>query len=510
MAEGRGSVWILGDQLLEQHPALTNAEREHGRDRLRVVLVESVERTRKFPYQRKKLVLVFSAMRHYAKRLRAEGYAVDYVQAPSFQGGLRQHVAAWQPDQLFTMAASEYDTRRHQEKLAEQLGVPVSLVPNSQFLVGEFDPYPDAGRDKRVVMEYFYRAMRRHFQVLMDGHDQPLGGQWNYDQENRKPLPEGVQPPKPASFQPDAITKEVMSEVEAADHGVGTVVGFDLAVTRQQALAAVRDFVAHRLAEFGPYEDAMSSQHRTLYHSVLSPYLNIGLLEPRELVLAVERAYDEGQAPINSVEGFVRQVLGWREYVYWQYWRLMPELAEANAWRAERPVPAFFWDGQTEMNCLGRVIRRVINTGYSHHIERLMLICNYCLLAGINPALLNKWFLSFYIDAYEWVMVPNVIGMGLNADGGLVATKPYVASANYINRMGDYCLACRFDRRSRTGPDACPYNFLYWNFLLKHEPALRANPRLGRNVLGLRHLGDVERTEVRRQAADFLDDLDGT
>jgi deoxyribodipyrimidine photolyase-related protein len=448
-------------------------------------------------------------MRHYTDRLRAEGYEVDYVQAPSFQDGLRQHVAAWRPDRLLTMAASEYDTRKHQEKLAEPLGVPVSLVPNTQFLVGQFDPYPDADRDRRVVMEYFYRAMRRHFQVLMDAQDQPVGGQWNYDKENRKPLPRGVQPPKLASFEPDAITKEVMSEVEAADRGVGTVVGFDLAVTRQQAVAAVRDFVAHRLVEFGPYEDAMSSQHRSLYHSVLSPYLNIGLLEPRELVQAVEQAYDEGQAPINSVEGFVRQVLGWREYIYWQYWRLMPELAEANAWQAERPMPGFFWDGQTEMNCLGHVIRRVIDTGYSHHIERLMLVCNYCLLAGIKPTLVNEWFLSFYIDAYEWVMVPNVIGMGLNADDGLVATKPYIASATYINRMSDYCLACRFDRRSRTGPDACPYNFLYWNFLLEHEKVLRATPRLGRSVLGLRHLGEEERAEVCRQAADFLDDSDG-
>jgi deoxyribodipyrimidine photolyase-related protein len=208
------------------------------------------------------------------------------------------------------------------------------------------------------------------------------------------------------------------------------------------------------------------------------------------------------------VEGFIRQVAGWREYVYWQYWRLMPGLVEANAWQANRPLPDFFWDGNTDMSCLQSTITRAINTGYNHHIERLMLLCNFCLLAGVRPALVNDWFLSHYIDAYDWVMVPNVIGMGLNADGGLVATKPYIASANYINRMSDYCRQCRYHRKERTGPNACPFNFLYWNFLLVHEDRLRANPRMGRNVLGLRYLDEGERYLVRRQAASFLDQLD--
>jgi deoxyribodipyrimidine photolyase-related protein len=298
-----------------------------------------------------------------------------------------------------------------------------------------------------------------------------------------------------------------MAEVEATGHGVGTVRDFGLAVTREQALAAFEDFVANRLADFGPYEDAMSSQHPVLYHSLLSPYLNIGLLEPLEVIAAVQRAYHRGRAPISSVEGFVRQVLGWREYIYWQYWRMMPGLREANAWQAQRPLPGFFWDGRTEMNCLNHAILRAIENGYNHHIERLMLLCNFCLLAGIRPAVVNDWFLTFYVDAYEWVMTPNVIGMGLNADGGLIATKPYIASANYIGRMSDYCRDCRFNRKQRTGENACPFNYLYWSFLLQHEATLRANPRLGRNVLALRYLDETERRAVRRRASAFLDKL---
>jgi deoxyribodipyrimidine photolyase-related protein len=299
-----------------------------------------------------------------------------------------------------------------------------------------------------------------------------------------------------------------MAEVQAAGHGVGTASGFCLAVTRGQALSALGDFVANRLADFGPYEDAMSSKHPVLYHSMLSAYLNIGLLEPLELIQAAVAAYEAGRAPINSVEGFVRQVLGWREYIYWQYWRLMPELLQANAWNAQRRLPQFYWGGGTEMNCLRHAIRRAIDTGYNHHIERLMLLCNFCLLAGIQPAAVNDWFLSCYADAYDWVMAPNVLGMGLNADGGLVATKPYIASANYINRMGDYCGRCHYDQRRRRGEGACPFNFLYWNFVLENEAKLRANPRLGRSVLGLRHLDPDDRRAVRVQAKSFLEGLD--
>jgi deoxyribodipyrimidine photolyase-related protein len=502
------SVWILGDQLMAAHPALAAATAwAGGRDQVRVVLVESAGRLRKIPYQRKKLVLLLSAMRHYAHALRGQGYQVEVVQADSMDDGLTRHVATNGSARLFCMAAADYRGRSWQhERLSGRLGIPVEVLPNTQFLVGRHDPVPEP-EGRKVVMETFYRAMRRHTGLLMAG-DQPEGGAWNFDKENRKPLPKaGLRVPSVPGFAPDAITSAVMAEVAQLPGAVGTVDGFDLAVTHTQAQLALDDFVAHRLAAFGPYEDAMSCRQSVLFHSVLSPYLNIGLLDPLDMARQAEAAYRTGRAPLNSVEGFIRQIIGWREYIYWQYWRQMPDLLAVNAWGHTRPMPQFFWDGQTDMACLRTVVQRVIDHGYSHHIERLMVICNFCMLAGIDPALVNRWFLSFYIDAYEWVVSPNVIGMGLNADGGQIATKPYIASANYINKMSDYCAGCRYDPKQRTGENACPFNFLYWDFLINHEKMLRANPRFGPAVLGLKHLDDSERRAVQAQAHAFLEQL---
>ena len=500
------SVWILGDQLLLEHPALLAAEETVRREQITVVLIESQNRRRKYPYQRKKLVLLLSAMRHYARALEERGYRVDYRKAATFTTGLRQHLAEYTPKRLVTMAASHYAGCQFQHKqLPDLLQTPVDLLPNTQFLVAQFDPFPNPEPEKRYVMENFYRAMRRYFDVLMES-DKPVGGAWNFDKENRKPLPKDLEPPAVASYLPDAITQEVMAEVAAEQWGIGTVDDFALAVTHQQAASAFGNFIAHRLEKFGTYEDAMTRRHNTLYHSVLSPYLNLGLLEPMPVIRAAERAFREDRAPINSVEGFVRQVLGWREFIYWQYWRQMPGLLTKNSWHADRALPSFFWDGtETEMNCLRHAIQRAIDTGYTHHIERLMLLCNFAMLAGLDPRAVNDWFMSLYVDAYDWVMPPNVIGMGLNADGGLTATKPYISSANYINKMGDYCTDCRYQAKERTGDNACPFNFLYWNFLIKHEERLRANVRLGKNVLGLRHLDQAERQKVQTQAAAFLD-----
>jgi deoxyribodipyrimidine photolyase-related protein len=248
----------------------------------------------------------------------------------------------------------------------------------------------------------------------------------------------------------------------------------------------------------------MTTRSATLFHSLLSPYLNLGLIDPLVAIRAAEQAYRAGQAPINSVEGFIRQILGWREFIYWQYWQQMPELTTANHWQARRPLPDLFWTGKTEMNCLKQVVSRVLDDGYSHHIERLMIICNYCLLAGIDPRQVADWFNAVYIDAFDWVVLPNVIGMGLNADGGRTATKPYIASANYINRMSDYCKGCTYEPKQRTGAEACPFNTLYWNFLIENESALRANPRLGPAVLGLNRVGEEERALIRIEAAQRL------
>ncbi len=500
-------VWILGDQLLENHPALALAEEQSERENIRVVLIESNWRSEKLPYHKHKLILLFSAMRHYAEMLQERGYTADYIRAENFTDGLQKAIEAHKPEQIITMAAADYTGRQFQEeKLSEITELPVEVIPNRQFLLSEHNPYPDYNPDKRYVMEYFYRDMRKHFDVLMDG-DVPVGGQWNFDKQNRKPLPQNIDLPDMPEFAPDAITKQVIEDIQESA-GVGSIDGFNYAVTHAGAERALVDFVSNRLENFGTYEDAMTKRDGHLFHAILSPYLNIGLLTPMQVIDAVERAYYEKDAPLNSVEGFVRQVMGWREYMYWQYWQLMPDLAEQNHWNAQRPVPQMFWDGKTDMNCIKHIVTRLLGTGYSHHIERLMVISNFYLLAGIQPQAVLDWFKAFYIDAYDWVMQPNVIGMGLNADGGKIATKPYVASANYINKMGDYCQDCALKHTKRTGDGACPFNYLYWNFLIENEESLRANPRTGRNVLNLRHLDDTERQAVQQQAQEFLDNLE--
>ena len=502
------TVWILGDQLLHDHPALKLAEEQSERDQIVVLMIESEARTCRFPYQLKKLVLLFSAMRHYAERLRSSGYQVDYRISPTTTFAIKDHIQLHHPKALFMMAASEYSGREYQQNWETSLNIPVTIIPNSQFLVGRYNPYPEPLSGKRYVQEGFYRKMRQHFNLLMQANGEPRGGQWNFDKENRRKLPKSVQPALPISFEPDTITRKVMAEVDYKFRGVGDVGGFNLAVTHEDAQLAADDFFKHRLPDFGAYEDAMSSAYNTIYHSRLSPYLNIGLLEPLNLVKEAENRFENDQVPINSVEGFVRQLVGWREYIYWQYWRLMPELSDSNYWEATRSLPSFFWDGGTKLNCLNHVITRALETGYTHHIERLMILSNFCQLVGIKPDEVNTWFLSVYLDAYEWVMLPNVFGMGLYADGGQVGTKPYISSANYINKMSDYCLSCSFNQKLRTGEGACPYNYLYWNFILENEKRLRSNPRMGRSLLGLRYIDQIERQKIQEQANEFLDRLE--
>ncbi len=493
------SIWILGDQLLPDHPLLNSANKSDSV----IVFIESLGRMRHRPYHKRKLVLVLSAMRHYAVGLQNEGWRVDYRQAENFTAGLQAHLTETSSEKILTLAAAEWSARQQQSKLGERLGREVEVFPNTNFLVERYAPEEKAG--KKLILENFYRAMRRKFGLLLQADNNPIGGAWNYDAENRKPYDKRLRPNPPLSFPPDEITRQVMSEVEQnCPTNLGTTAGFDLPVTRAQALEALEDFVENRLADFGPYEDAMSQAEPVLFHSLLSPLLNIGLLDPLTVAKRAEKAYLEGKAPLNSVEGFIRQVIGWREYVYWRYHKMMPGFHALNHWQATSPMPKFFWTGETDMQCLSKVIKRVMATGYSHHIERLMVLCNFALLAGINPKQVNDWFLESYFDAYDWVVTPNVIGMGLCADGGVVGTKPYIASAAYINRMSDYCQGCRYNPKIRTGPEACPFNFLYWNFLLKWEERLRANPRMGPNVLGLKHLDESERAKVKAESERFL------
>ncbi len=508
MRKETASIWITGDQLLLNHPAIAAAEAEFGRENIQIVMVESAARLGRLPYHRKKLVLVLSAMRHFAEAMRARGYPVDYRHAETISDGLGQHLKKHRSSRLFAMEAAEFDARRfQQERLPKLIDAPVTLLSNTQFLCGEFNPLPDARPEKRYIMENFYRRMRAQLNVLMERDGQPAGGKWNFDEMNRKPLPRQHPLPDIKKNVPDKITEKVIREVRAMENGAGEIEGFHWAVTHKEAAEALEEFIATRLSDFGPYEDAMTTRSATLFHSTLSAYVNIGLLTPLQMIRAAEKAYRQGKAPIHSVEGFIRQILGWREYIYWQYWRLMPALHTANHWKADRPMPAMFWErgeAGSDMNCIRHVVDRVLEDGYSHHIERLMIVCNFCLLAGIDPREVSDWFLSLYVDAYDWVVLPNVIGMGLNADGGQTATKPYIASANYINKMSDYCGGCRYDHKQRTGPEACPFNFLYWNFLLQNEKELRANPRMGPGVLGVARLQPAERAAIAEQAAAFL------
>ena len=507
----RIAAWILADQLIEDHPALRRAERLAGGDRgaVRVVLVESRAAARRLPFHRIRQTLILAAGRHHAAELAGRGYEVEVVAVGSSRDGLIEHARRHRPDRLVTMLAAEHAPRRWQQgSMAADLGLAVEVVPNTQFLVGRFDPIPDPEPGRRYVMEDFYHAMRRRFRLLLGPGDEPAAGRWNFDLDNRRRLPRRAAIPRPIRFEPDAITRGAIDEVEASGWGVGSALGFDLAATRADAEAAAEDFFRHRLPDFGPFEDALSRDDGVLFHSTLSAQLNLGLLDPLHLARRAEAEYHAGRAPIKSVEGFVRQVVGWREFIYWQYHRQMPGLRRANAWGATRPMPRMFWDGRTDLACIRAVVGRLHESAYAHHIERLMVVCNFALLAGIDPAVVADWFLAFYADSHDWVVLPNVIGMGLNADGGLTATKPYLASGAYIDRMGDFCGTCPRDPAARTGPAACPFTTLYWDFLIRHEAELARNPRLGLALVGLTRIKPAGRAAIAADAAAFRDGLE--
>jgi len=503
------SIWILGNQLLIDHPALSHAEEQAARQDIRVLLIESQYLLDHRPAHPARLILLLSAMRHYADHLHKAGFEVDYRKAPTFRKGIQDHLEMYNPSRLLSMAASGHSGKQFQKNTLPGItSLPTEVLPNTQFLVGQFNPYPQPDPDKQYIMEYFYRELRKYFQILVDGQGKPAGGKWNYDQQNRKPLPEDVQIPPLPTFPPDKVTQQVTAQLSPRFKPRKMGFDFNLAVTHEQAARALEDFIQNRLGNFGPYEDAMTSRSSVIFHSHLSPYLNIGLLTPLQVIHAVQQAYQSSKIPLNSAEGFIRQVLGWREFMYWQYQRDMPELKNGNYWHADNPLPAFFWDGETKLNCLQEVIHRALTTGYNHHIERLMILGNFCTLAGINPQQVLDWFMSNYVDAYPWVMVPNVIGMGLHADGGKIGTKPYISSANYIQKMSDYCQDCKFDHHARTGSGACPFNYLYWNFLLHHQERLKSNPRMALSLSNLRHLDQEEREKVKEQADTFISRLE--
>jgi deoxyribodipyrimidine photolyase-related protein len=354
-------------------------------------------------------------------------------------------------------------------------------------------------------MELFYRVMRERTGILMRSDGKPEGERWNFDAENRKPLPRNARLPKPARFTPDPVTREVLDLVaERFGHHFGALEPFRFAVTREQALEALGHFVETALPWFGDYQDAMKQGEDWLFHSALSQYLNCGLLDPREVCDAALEAWRQGRVPLNSVEGFIRQILGWREYVRGIYWLKMPGYARLNALDAKRPLPWFYWTGETDLNCLRQTLSQTRREALSHHIQRLMVTGNFALLIGVLPEEICAWYLAVYADAYEWVELPNTLGMVMHADGGYLGSKPYAASGNYINKMSDFCRHCRYDVTRKDGPDACPLNYLYWNFLIENRRKLARNPRLSQAYRTLDRLPPARIEAIANDSRSFL------
>ncbi len=487
------TVLVLGDQLNDGITPLL--ERPPGS--ARILMVESEQKIASKRWHRQRIHLILSAMRHFAAERRAGGDEVDLRSAKTLGAGIDAHRTETGVEHIVAMAPASWEARRSLEAMG------VELVPNNAFLCSETDFAEWADGRSTLRMEAFYRWQRQRLDLLMTA-DGPEGGRWNYDDENReRPPKDGRSWPTIERFELDEIDEAVIAEHPGS---FGSPPEGWWPVTRQQAMHRLDEFVATGLDPFGPHEDAMIATEWKLAHSTLSPALNLGLLHPAEVVEAAIAAYERGEARLNSVEGFVRQIIGWREYVWGLYWQWMPDYRDRNDLGADRPIPPAFLGQPTDMACVANVVAKIDDKGWAHHIERLMVLGNLSLTAGIDPQAVTDWMWAGFVDGAEWVMVPNVVGMALHADGGQMATKPYASGGAYINRMSDHCRGCRFDPRKRTGDDACPFTTLYWDFLARNEDALGANHRMGRPLASMRRLTDLE--EVRRRASEVLTALD--
>ena len=498
-------VLVLGDQLTPDIAALRAADK--ARDV--VVLAEVLAEGRAVPHHPQKIALILSAMRHFAEDLRAQGWRVAYARlddpdnSQSIPGELLRRAAETGADEVLATRPGDW------RLIAALEAVPLSLrlLPDDRFLCPEADFALWAKGRKQLRMEHFYREMRRRTGLLMEG-DAPVGGRWNFDAENRKPATPDLLRPRPPRFAPDAITAEVLDLVERSFDHFGRLRPFGWATDRAGALLALDHFIRQSLPRFGDEQDAMLRDDPTLSHSLLSPYLNLGLLSPMEVCQRAEAEWQAGRAPLAAVEGFIRQILGWREFLR-GIWALQgPDYPSRNVLGHHRALPPLFWGAPTGMACLGAVVAQTRDTAYAHHIQRLMVTGNFALLAGVDPAQVHEWYLAVYIDALEWVEAPNVIGMSQFADGGLFASKPYVSSGAYINRMSDYCSGCRYRVDQRSGAGACPFNLLYWHFMDRHSDRLAANPRLAPILRGWAKRPEADRAAVLAQADAFLARLD--
>ena len=499
-------VLVLGDQLSHVLSSIRMAEK--GRDV--VVMAEVMDEATYVPHHPKKIALVLAAMRKFASALKDDGWTVAYAKlddeanAGSITGELVRRASEFDADEIIATIPGEW---RLIDALND-LPLVVRQLPDDRFVTSpkEFADWAEGRKELR--MEWFYRQVRRKTGLLMEDGE-PVGGKWNYDSENRKPAPQDTRSPEPLTFEPDAAVTDVLDLVEKRfAENFGELHPFGFATDRKQALAVLDHFISCGLPRFGDYQDAMIAGEPWLWHAIISPYLNIGLLNPIEVCRRAEEAFRAGAAPLNAVEGFIRQIIGWREYVRGIYFLEGPDYTSRNALDHDRPLPALFWGGETHMRCLGEVVGQTRDHAYAHHIQRLMITGNFALLAGLDPGAVHQWYLSVYADAFEWVEAPNTIGMSQFADGGLVASKPYVSSGNYISKMSDYCSGCHYDVKAKTGERACPFNLLYWHFIERNRERLQNNPRMSVIYRGWDKRDADQRDEILTDATAWLDRME--
>lgn len=502
----RNLVVVLGDQLNRDSSVFDGFD--PARDRIWMAEV-SAEATHVWSHKAR-ITAFLSAMRHFRQALEDEGFPVIYRRlgthaCPTVSAALTADIATLQPAALVIAQPGEYRLHVDISRTATAHAIPLEVRPDRHFVLSADDFAAWARARKTVRAEFLYRLLRRKTGILMDG-ERPVGGRWNYDAENRQAFGRKGPPPTvpPLAFPPDPTTRTVMREVESRfPTHPGTTAHFDWPMTPEQARLALSDFIQHRLALFGRYQDALWSEQPFLFHSRLSLALNLKLISPAEAIAAALPALTAARAPLAAVEGFVRQILGWREFVHGVYWTTMPSYLDANSLAAHQRLPAFYWTGDTDMACLRDVIRQTLRHGYAHHIQRLMVTGLFALLLGVDPRRVHEWYLAVYVDAVEWVEAPNTLGMSQYADGGLVASKPYVASGRYLQRMSNYCQSCRFRPDQSVGPAACPFTTLYWDFLIRHRTRFERHPRTAQQWRSLSRFDDAARASIR-QAADAL------
>lgn len=504
----RHLVIVLGDQLNADSSAFDDFD--PSRD---AVWMAEVDEESTHVWSHKQRIAVFLAsMRHFRETLRSAGKTVHYTEltadSPSYSLAeqLVRDIKATRPIKLIVTQPGDYRVLQSLHDVAQSVNLPLEVRDDRHFLSTPDEFAKHAHGRKQLRMEFFYREMRRKTGYLMEG-DHPAGGDWNYDTENRQSFGKKGPPLVPTSpkLKHDAITQEVLKLVNTrfASHP-GKLEKFPWPVTREQGLVLLEHFIDKLLPDFGPYQDAMWTGQSQLFHSQISSAMNLKLISPAEVIERAEKAYKKGHVSLASAEGFIRQILGWREYVRGIYWLYMPEYVERNHLEAKRPLPDFYWTGDTPMRCLRETITQTLETGYAHHIQRLMVTGLFALLAGTEPQEVHAWYLAVYIDAIEWVELPNTLGMSQYADGGAMASKPYVATGKYIQRMSNYCTGCKFDPAQSTGENACPFTTLYWDFLMRHESLLKKNQRMSLQVKNLSRLSEAEKLAIQNQAQAFL------